>query len=103
MLQLAVQQETPYLAVLAHDGQAALRVAEHLKPNLFIIDYLLPDMTGLQVYERLHATPEFETIPAILLSAVSHVEELTSHAHVQVIAKPFELNDLLQAIREHLD
>jgi CheY-like chemotaxis protein len=35
VLSLAIQQETPYLALVASDGQAALQVVAHVKPNLF--------------------------------------------------------------------
>jgi len=45
---------------------AALNFVKHIKPNLFVLEYHLPDMNGLALYELLHETKELASIPAII-------------------------------------
>ena len=68
-LDLALTQETPYHALLVADGFQALRVVREIKPDLLILDYHLPNMDGIELYDHLHATKGLEDTPAILLSA----------------------------------
>ena len=53
-LEQAIEQETPYRAIVTGDGHAALRLVRHFTPRLFILDYGLPDMNGIELYDRLH-------------------------------------------------
>ncbi len=65
----AITQETPYLALLVSDGFQALNAVANVKPSLFILDYQLPRMNGIELYDRLHTTKEMEHVPAIIISA----------------------------------
>src|SRR5947209_8684621 len=93
----AIKQETPYQALLATDGYQALKLIREVKPSLFLLDYGLPRMTGLELYDRLHATEELEDIPALLISAQCPWAEVRRRA-IRCMMKPIELDDLLQAI-----
>ncbi|TMB82652.1 MAG: response regulator, partial [Chloroflexi bacterium] len=62
----AIKQEAPHQALLATDGYQALKMVHDLKPNLFLIDYGLPRMNGLELYDQLHATKELEDVPALI-------------------------------------
>ena len=50
-----ISQETPYHVFLATNSCRALEVVKHLKPQLFILDYRLPGMDGIKLYDQLHA------------------------------------------------
>ena len=68
-------------------------------PLLFIIDFLLPGMTGLQLFDHLHNLEAFERVPAIMLTAMSMTDDI--HAalrdrNLTLLTKPFELADLLE-------
>jgi CheY-like chemotaxis protein len=95
----ALKQETPYQALLATDGFQALKMVRSLKPDLFVLDYLLPSMNGLELYERLQAEEELKHIPTLFISANFPTGELEKH-RVYFLRKPFELEELLQTIRE---
>src|SRR5437667_1871869 len=71
----AIEQETAHQALLATDGYQALKVVDDIKPGLFLIDYSLPYLNGLELYDRLHATKKLEHVPALMLSAICHWEE----------------------------
>lgn len=96
-----ISSETPYQPILATDGFQALKIVRNVKPDLFLLDYLLPIMSGLELYDRLHATEGLEQIPALFMSANAPTGELEKR-RVYYVRKPFELDEFLQAIRELL-
>jgi len=65
----AIAQETPYRAIVASDSHAALKLVRHFTPCLFILDYGLPGMNGIELYDRLHFIKELAPILAILIMA----------------------------------
>jgi CheY-like chemotaxis protein len=97
----ALHDETSYQALLATDGFQALKLIRSFKPDLFIIDYQLPEMDGLELYDQLHATEEFRDIPVVFISANPPREELEKR-RISCISKPFELEEMLQATEKLL-
>lgn len=97
-----VMQETPYHPLLFTNGAHALEAVKTIKPDLFVLDFQLPGMNGLEIYDHLHAQPELASIPAILISA-GHVErsELRKR-NIPFLSKPIELTDFLEAIEKVL-
>jgi CheY-like chemotaxis protein len=98
----AVQSETSYKAVCVPDGPQALELVRGVKPQLFLIDYWLPGMNGLELYDQLHSQVEFRAIPAILMSANAPVQELQKR-DLYYLKKPFELEELLQVIDQFVE
>ncbi len=101
-LDLSLTLETPYHTLLVADGFQALNVVRAITPALFLLDYQLPRMTGIQVYDRLHAITGLERVPTILMSANLPHHELHKRQIVGLI-KPFELDELLRLIHELVD
>ena len=97
VLVVVISQETPYHALIVPDGFQALNVIKDITPNLFLFDYQLPRMNGIQLYDRLHITQGFEHIPAIMMSSSLPQQEIRQRQIVG-ISKPFGLDDLLSTI-----
>lgn len=101
-----IEEELLYHAILANNGYEALEVVEKTKPHLFILDYQLPGMNGIQLYDRLHVQPELENTPALVISANAPIDEIKKR-QINYLRKPFELNDLLDVterlVREGYD
>jgi CheY-like chemotaxis protein len=97
-----ITQETPYHALLIGNGNDALAAVNNLKPSLFILDYHLPGMNGLELYDHIHDLPDMLQVPAIMMSARLPRQELEERSIVG-INKPFELDDFLQTVRKLLD
>ena len=95
----AISQETAYHPLLVSDGFEALRVTHDIKPSLFLLDYRLPKMSGVELYDQLHAREGLETVPAIILSANLPLQELTKRG-LEGLKKPFDLDQLLQEIEK---
>ena len=53
---------------LAGDGETGLKKAEEFKPEIVLLDIMLPGMDGFEVLEKLKASPELKKIPVIILS-----------------------------------
>jgi CheY-like chemotaxis protein len=97
----ALQQETPHQSILATDGFQALKIVKSIKPNLFVLDYQLPNMNGIELYDHLHATEGLEKVPALFMSANLPTGALEKR-RVYYLKKPVDLEDLLQKIEELL-
>lgn len=98
----AITQETPYHALLVANGAEALKVVKNLKPSLLILDYHLPGINGLDLFDQMHAMPELKQIPAIMMSARLPRRELEQRTIVG-INKPFELDDFLRTVKSLLE
>ncbi len=96
----ALRLETSYHPLLASDGFQALKVVREIKPDLLLLDYHLPSMDGLELYDRLHTTKEVADIPTIMMSANLPLRE-TRERKITCLTKPIELDELLHTI-EHL-
>ncbi len=95
----AIAQETPYRAIVASDSNAALKLVRHFTPDLFVLDYGLPGMNGIELYDRLHLSQEFASIPAILITANRHVpQQQIQQRQIIAFMKPFELDSFLATI-----
>ncbi|TMD41231.1 MAG: response regulator [Chloroflexi bacterium] len=94
-------QETPYQAMLATDGKQALKIVQNVKPNVLLVDNNLPDMKGIELYDRIQVEKELENVPVLLMSANVPVQEVKKR-NLFCLNKPFELNDLLQTIENLL-
>ncbi len=97
----AIQDETPYQPLLVHDGLQALKAVTNIKPNLFLLDYQLPGMSGLKLYDQLHALNGLEEVPAMLMSVNLPQAEMKKR-NLRGLRKPFELDELLQMLTDIL-
>jgi DNA-binding response OmpR family regulator len=101
MLIECIQSQSPYRVQYFTSGEAVLQSLQEIKeadPNLFIIDLLLPDMTGLQLFDHLHSIEAFKRVPTLMITATTLNEEThdaLSDRSVSLLTKPFELTDLL--------
>lgn len=98
----AIQQETRYQAFLVADAFKALNAIRQHKPDMFLLDYQLPGMDGLELYNLLHTTEGLENTPVLFMSANFSEKELDK-LRLPYIEKPFELDDLLREIERIID
>src|SRR5258708_26189377 len=102
-LEEAIEQETPYRAIVASDSHAALKLVQHFTPCLFILDYGLPDMNGIELYDRLHLNHALAPIPAILITSSRQLPQQQLHQrHLIAFRKPFDLDPFLATIENLL-
>ncbi len=95
---------TVYPHQFAADPSQAVKLAKEIKPGLFIVDYQLSGMNGLELYDLLHATPGLEDIP-VLLTTAAKLEALRPEIEkrqISVVEKPFELDKFLDTVQQML-
>ena len=99
----AIAQETPYYPLLVPDAFEALKAMQGIKPNLILLDYYLPKMNGIELYDQLQAIPGCTNIPVILLTTNldKRLEEIAER-NLLGLSKPVDLDDLLDTIEKAL-
>jgi len=93
-----------YEFLVAMDGVQALSQARQFKPDLILLDILLPDLDGLSVCEILRRQPATKKIPVIFMSALtSEVTRRSATLHAQdFFTKPLDLPRLQRRIADLL-
>lgn len=97
MLYQLFRQETPYRVYATSDGQTAWKFLQHVRPNLILVDYLLPQMNGLMLYDHICAENTLHGIPVMMISAVLPEDEVKKRGMIG-FQKPFEIDEFLQTI-----
>jgi class 3 adenylate cyclase len=94
--------EQGYVIERARDGAEALERAETFRPDVILLDYMMPRMTGIETVEHLRRSEKHKAIPVILLTAKGSQEDkargLDAGADDYVV-KPFEPVELLARVR----
>lgn len=101
-IQLELDSEG-YTVHVAHEGLTGLTLARESPPDLVILDWMMPGMTGLEVCRRLRATGS--KVPVILLTAKDEVSDRVAGLDAgadDYVVKPFSIEELLARVRAHL-
>ena len=106
MLTECIESESSFRVRSLASAEEVLQHLQEIKeavPSLFIIDYLLPGINGLQLFDHLQSLGTFEQVPVILITAATMKEDIQAvlrDRSVALFPKPLELADLL-AYLEH--
>jgi len=95
-----------YTVSTAVNGVDALQLMEDAQPDLLIVDILMPEMDGYTFYEEVRKRPAWRSTPLIFLTSMAEREDIQRGRALGVngyITKPFEPNDLLEAVRAGLE
>ncbi len=99
----AILHRTPYIAFLAANSVEAMNITKDIKPDVLLLDSNLPGVSGIELYDQLHATRTLEDIPAIILSVYSPQQEHEiEQRQLAILWKPFTLDNLLSTIQRVL-
>jgi len=99
---VAVLEEEGYLAFGAGTGFVALDLVSSERPDLVLLDMMMPQMDGRETMRRMRQAPEGRDIPVIVMSAAVTADRL-GEGIAAFIAKPFDLVALLDTVEGVLD
>jgi len=91
--------------LVATDGESAIEQIEYVKPDLILLDVMMPGIDGFETCQRLKANVETSKIPIIFMTALSETVDKVrglSLGAVDYVTKPFEHEEVLIRIRTHL-
>ena len=87
-----------YDVIIAYDGEEGLRKARIFKPDLIVLDVVMPKMLGNEVVQNLNDDRNLVDIPIIFLTALAEGINEKRRGKNLIMAKPFKLEDLLLMI-----
>jgi len=94
-----------YRVITATDGQEAIERALQEKPDLILLDVLMPRLDGHAALERLRQMEETRSTPVIMLTALDqtqHIARASSMGVADYVVKPFDIVSLLQKVKSAL-
>ncbi len=91
-----------YAAIKSYDGESALDLVKTKKPDLVVLDLMLPGLRGMEVCKLIRKNPETEALPIIMLTAKG--EQLDKILGLEMgaddyITKPFNVRELIARVR----
>lgn len=91
--------------IAAYDGIGALDLVSSEKPDLVLLDIMMPMMSGYEVCEQIKANPQTQDVPVVCVSSAhtpdARAQSLRAGA-VELLTKPFLPAELLAQVRRHL-
>ncbi len=105
MLTLLLESEG-YRVLTASGGAEALSLLESEKPDLILLDIMMPGVDGHQVCRAIREHKRFEDVPVVMLTAkndVVHIAQAVDEGADGFIVKPFEVEQLLRTLRMRLE
>lgn len=104
LLQVILERDL-HDVLLAEDGPSGLELARRTRPDLVLLDVVMPGMDGFAVCERLLRDPTLSDTPVIFLSALSETSDKVRGLElgaVDYVTKPFDAGEVLARVRSQL-
>ena len=98
-------EDAGYLVLMAQSASAAFRVLERNRPDIILIDAVMPVMGGVDACLRLKATARFAAIPVVFMTGMSeteHVLRAFEAGAADYVTKPLQLDEVLARLNVHL-
>jgi DNA-binding response OmpR family regulator len=104
IVQKRLQQEG-YAVAVAYDGEEALQKIATDKPDVVLLDLLLPKKNGFEVLQSIREKETEKWVPVIIVSAQNDLEAIKKSYHLEAdhyLTKPCEMENILRGIRTML-
>lgn len=95
-----------YKMISALDGKIGLRLAKSEKPDLILLDLVLPSMHGFEVLKRLKQDPETKEIPVIILTNLEKMEDVEEAielgAKTYLVKTQYRIEEVMEKVKKAL-
>lgn len=105
LIELVLQSDGYYKIRKAYDGKEALSIIESDKPDLILLDVMIPEINGFELCKRIKEDENLKSIQVIMLTAKKMEEDILQgfqNGAIDYIPKPFSNKILLARIKAHL-
>ena len=102
----SILMQHKYRISVAKNGREALKVVKDVKPDIILLDVMMPELDGFETCKKLKESPETRDIPVIFLTAKIETEDIVKAFElgaVDYIIKPFNAKELLVRVNTHLE
>ncbi len=102
----SILMQQKYRISVAKNGREALKVVKDVKPDIILLDVMMPELDGFETCKQLKESPETRDIPVIFLTAKIETEDIVKAFElgaVDYVIKPFNAKELLIRVNTHLD
>ncbi|ADZ89434.1 response regulator transcription factor [Marinomonas mediterranea] len=92
--------------LVALEGKQALTIAKRIRPDIILLDAIMPTMDGFEACKALKADPNLSTIPVIFMTGLSDTDDIVRGLEaggVDYLTKPIQPNELIARMRVHLN
>jgi CheY-like chemotaxis protein len=96
----SILEEERYTVVTCGNGRDALQCLIQTKPDLAIIDIMMPVMNGYETIKAIRRQPEFARLPILIMSAIHPSVVSQEYAWAGFLKKPFSLRALMDHVRQ---
>ena len=100
-----LQQMEGIDSIIVPDGYSGIEKAKSEKPDLILLDIMMPEMSGFQVCHKLKADPETSKIPVIIVSVRTSEDSVKKGKDLgadEYIPKPFDPYKLIEVVKKYL-
>jgi len=103
-LEKFILEQHGYEVMEARDGLEGLTKAEFRRPDLILLDLMMPDVSGGRMFDEVRHHPATKDIPIVVVTGKPDAHEMFDDAigEENVIMKPFEADTLIDRIRSHI-
>ena len=102
MLRLNLEKTGAYEVREENSGKRAIATASEFKPNLILLDVIMPDADGGEVAAQIKADRNLKDIPIVFLTAVVRKKEEGLIGGRPFLAKPVDVKEVIDCIEKHL-
>lgn len=94
----AILEEESYKVVTCGNGRDALKCLDETKPDLAIVDIMMPVMNGYETIKAIRQRADYQSLPILLMSAIVPTVKAKAYEWAGFLRKPFSLNELLKQV-----
>jgi len=98
-----IWQGAQYAFLIVRDHKQAFEIIGSFKPDLFLLEYQLPPITGIELYDQLHTAKGIAEVPGIVLceeACTEDIDQAIAIRQIRYLKVPIDLPDLLNAIEQ---
>ena len=101
LVKFILQHDTNWEILIASDGKAGVSLAKSRQPSIILLDVVMPEFNGLDIYKLLKSNPITCEIPIIFITAMVRMKQIIKSQiteDIEVIIKPFDMMTLVSQI-----
>ncbi len=106
LLKLNLEESGPYEVRVENEGSRAYDTAKEFKPDLILLDIVIPDTDTDELYHRLKNDPTIKDAPVVFVTALASKGEAAKRGgkigQIPFLAKPINVQDVINCIEENL-